>query len=55
MDLERRRKQNLTSPRQDARGVTPSIRSFALAIDRQRQGLERIPVLQASRADLVEV
>ena len=55
MDLERRRKQNLTSPRQDAREVTPSIRSFALAIDRQRQGLERIPVLQASRPDLIEV
>src|SRR5438105_13069825 len=55
MDLERRRQQNLTSPRQDARGVTPSIRSFALAIDRQRQALERLPVLQASRPDLIEV
>lgn len=53
-DLERRRRQNLASPRQDARGVTPSVRSFALAIDRQRQGLERIPVLQGTRADLVE-
>ncbi len=53
-DIERRRRQNLASPRQDARGVTPSIRSFALAIDRQRQGLERVPVLQASRRDLTE-
>lgn len=35
--------------------VTPSIRSFAQAIDRQRQGVERIPILAASRADLVEV
>ena len=55
MDLERRRKQNLGSPRQDPRGVTPSIRSFALAIDRQRQGLERIPVLEVARRDLVEL
>jgi hypothetical protein len=53
VDLERRRKQNLGSPRQDARGVAPSIRSFALAIDRQRQGLERIPLLCGSRPDLV--
>jgi len=52
-DLERRRKQNLSSPRQDPRGVSPSIRSFALAIDRQRQGVERIPVLAGTRADLV--
>jgi hypothetical protein len=27
--------------------VTPSIRNFALAIDRQRQALERIPLLRA--------
>jgi hypothetical protein len=53
LDLEKRRKQNLSAPRQDARGVAPSIRSFALAIDRQRQGLERIPVLSGSRPDLV--
>jgi hypothetical protein len=52
-DVDRRRKQNLGSPRQDARGVAPSIRSFALAIDRQRQGVERIPVLAAARGDLV--
>jgi hypothetical protein len=54
LDLEKRRKQNLSAPRQDARGVAPSIRSFALAIDRQRQGLERIPVLAGSRPDLVD-
>ncbi len=41
--IERRRRQNLSAPRQDARGVTPSIRNFAQAID-------RIPVL---RADLM--
>lgn len=52
-NLERRRQQNLASPRQDARGVTPSARNFALAIDRQRQGLERIPVLSGARPDLV--
>ena len=34
--------------------VTPSIRNFAHAIDRQRQALERIPVLDAQRADLEE-
>ena len=33
--------------------MTPSIRSFALAIDRQRQELERIPVLSGTQADLV--
>ncbi len=32
--------------------VTPSIRSFAQAIDRQRQALERIPLLDGARADL---
>jgi indole-3-glycerol phosphate synthase len=52
--LERRRRQNLSAPRQDARGVAPSIRNFAQAIDRQRQSLERVPLLRASRADLVE-
>src|SRR4051812_47854209 len=36
-------------------GVTPSIRNFALAIDRQRQALERIPLLDGARADLLEV
>lgn len=55
MDVEARKRQNLTSPRQDPRGVTPSIRNFALAIDSQRQRLERIPLLRASRPDLVEL
>ena len=55
MDLEKRRQQNLRSPRQDPRGVTPSIRSFPLAIDSQRQRLERIPLLPASRRDLVDL
>ena len=54
LDLDRRRKQNLAALRQDARGVTPSVRNFALAIDRQRQGLERIPVLAGGRHDLVQ-
>jgi hypothetical protein len=35
-------------------GVTPSIRNFAQAIDRQRQSLERVPLLDAARADLEE-
>jgi hypothetical protein len=34
-------------------GVTPSIRNFAHAIDRQRQSLERIPLLDGARPDLV--
>jgi hypothetical protein len=51
--IERRKHQNLSAPRQDARGVTPSIRSFAQAID--RPALEHIPLLQAAREDLVEV
>jgi indole-3-glycerol phosphate synthase len=53
--IDRRRKQNLAAPRQDARGVAPSIRSFAQAIDRQRQGLERVPLLRGARQDLVQV
>jgi hypothetical protein len=32
--------------------VTPSIRSFAQAIDRQRQSLERVPLLRISDLDL---
>lgn len=35
-------------------GVTPSIRNFAHAIDRQRQTLERIPLLDPTRPDVVE-
>ena len=53
LEVEKRRRQNLTAPRQDARGVTPSMRDFTLAIDRQRQEIERIPVLRGARADLV--
>ncbi len=53
--LEHRRSQNLTARRTDARAIAPSIRNFALAIDRQRAQLERIPVLRAARADLVAV
>ncbi len=53
--LERRRRQNLAAPRTDARAVVPSIRNFAQAIDRQRAQVERIPVLRATRPDLVPV
>ena len=35
-------------------GVTPSIRNFAHAIDRQRQAVERIPLLDAARSDIAE-
>jgi len=35
--------------------VTPSIRSFAQAIDRQRQGLEHVPLLDAGRSDLADL
>lgn len=34
--------------------VTPSTRSFGQAIDRQRQALERVPLLQGERRDLAE-
>ena len=53
--VARRKEQNLRARRGDARGVTPSIRSFAQAIDRARQQIERIPWLRAARPDLVEV
>ncbi|MFL5308958.1 MAG: hypothetical protein ACJ79H_00755 [Myxococcales bacterium] len=49
-----RREQNLAAARTDARGIAPSIRNFAQAIDRQRQSVEHVPVLAASRAALVE-
>lgn len=52
--LSRRKEQNLAAPRLDARSATPSIRSFAQAIDRQRASVERIPVLAARRSDLVQ-
>lgn len=50
--LARRRQQNLTALRTDARAVAPSIRNFAQAIDRQRAQVERIPVLRAARPGL---
>src|SRR5260221_372429 len=45
----RRRRQNLAAPRTDVRAVTPSIRSFAQALDRQRRTVERGPVLRGGR------
>src|SRR5919108_91513 len=47
--IQRRREQNLRAQRADSRGVTPSIRSFGQAIDRQRQGVERGPLPAAVR------
>src|SRR3989442_387314 len=52
--VRRRREQNLAAARPDTRGIAPSISSFAQAIDRQRQAIERVPVLAASRPDLAE-
>ena len=49
--LSRRRAQNLSAPRADARGLVPSIRSFAQALDRQRQALEPVPLFSLSRPD----
>ncbi|TMA23028.1 MAG: hypothetical protein E6J62_21355 [Deltaproteobacteria bacterium] len=49
--LSRRRAQNLVAPRADARGLIPSIRSFAQALDRQRQALEPVPLLSLARPD----
>ena len=53
--LRRRREQNLAAPRPDTRSVAPSIRSFAQAVDRQRQALERVPVLAAALVDLTAI
>ncbi len=36
-------------------GVTPSIRNFAQAIDRQRQAVERIPLLDSTTGAIAEV
>jgi hypothetical protein len=52
--VRRRREQNLAAARTDTRGIAPSIRNFAQAIDRQRQSVEHVPVLAASRAALAE-
>ena len=51
--IARRKEQNLEAARTDSRGVAPSIRSFGQAIDRQRQAVERVPVLAAARAAAV--
>jgi hypothetical protein len=52
-DLEKRKEQNLRAPRPDTRAVTPSTRDLALAL--QRTSIERVPLLRASRPDLVAV
>jgi indole-3-glycerol phosphate synthase len=49
--LSRRRAQNLAAPRADARGLVPSIRSLAQALDRQRQALEPVPLLSLARPE----
>jgi len=49
--LSRRRAQNLAAPRADPRGLVPSIRSFAQALDRQRQALEPVPVVSLALPD----
>jgi hypothetical protein len=53
--VARRRAQNLSARRTDVRAVTPSIRNFAQAIDRQRQDVERVPLVRCARSDAVEV
>ena len=53
--LAERRQQNLTAERPDTRAVTPSTRSFAQAIDRQRAAVERIPLLCAGQPRLAEI
>jgi indole-3-glycerol phosphate synthase len=53
--VRRREEQNRAASRPDTRAITPSIRNFAQAIDRQRQSVEHVPVLMASHPRLVEV
>jgi hypothetical protein len=55
MDVEKRRRQNLAAPRSDARGVTPSIRSFAQAIDSQGQRVEHVPLLRGGYERLLQL
>jgi indole-3-glycerol phosphate synthase len=50
--VRRRREQNLAAGRPDTRSIAPSIRSFAQAIDRQRQSVEHVPLLAAARPGL---
>ena len=53
--VARRRQQNLAGGTGDARAVTPSTRAFGLAIEKQRQQVERLPLLLCARPDLLEV
>ena len=55
MTLRRRQEQNLAAPRPDTRAITPSIRNFAQAIDRQRQTVEHVPLLIAGKPGLIDV
>ncbi len=52
--VRRRREQNLAAARPDTRSIAPSIRSFAHAVDRQRQAVEHVPLLAASHPRLTE-
>ena len=52
--LRRRKEQNLAAARPDTRSIAPTIRNFAQAVDRQRQAVERVPVLAAARRGVVE-
>jgi len=53
--VRRRQEQNLAAHRPDTRAITPSIRNFAQAIDRQRQSVEHVPALRASRPGLSDL
>ena len=53
--MRRRQEQNLAAQRPDTRAITPSIRNFAQAIDRQRQSVEHVPMLAAADPRLVDV
>ena len=53
--VEKRRRQNLAAPRTDTRGVTPSTRSFAQAIDSRGQRVEHVPLLRGRLDALFEL
>lgn len=53
--VARRRAQLAQGPRADARGVRPSVRRLAHALERGRESLERVPLLRAGRPDLLVV
>src|ERR1700730_7121375 len=55
VSLEERLRQNLAALRTNTRSLTPSIRAFAQAIDRQRAGLERVPLLAGARPGLASI